>query len=1573
MGRARQTRVLERATIDWLESRRLLSDSPVPAPANNDFAGRQQIEWNPVATSEVAVAGTLLGADSDVGEISPAGPDVWYEWRAPVSAPVEVELTGADWSTYAPYPYEVCTSISPTPQLFTLRQETLGPLSSASLPLDTFRAAAGTTYYVRVIGYNYDFVLSLRNATPPANDDRAHAQVIAWDPAIAASANVSGDVRYASVSQDDEDVRSNEVNVWYQWVCPRDQDVNVTLAGERNGATIYTPSATLHLSAPWDDHPALPTVFHATAGSTYYIRVEGNSWAPSFTLTLSAVTIPANDNLANAQVISWDPSAEGAVQIPGSTQYASDQDGGSDPDIWYQWTARSDTTIIASVDDPSVKIDARIYTSPGELTWIIYAIGTQARFHAATGVTYTFRLYGRSNAPFVLTLASEPTPANDDLAQRQIITWDSSGPAPAVAGTLVGATCERDEYWLLRSAPLTVWYEWTATADGTVVAELGNGSAGVAVFQVMDWYPVAPYGLYQISSSIRTYSAAFNALAGQTYYISVEGDEPVPFDLTLRPGIQQPNDDFGHRQILDWDPSSAASITVDGDAKDATWETREPGTPAPGRGTVWYQWTAPVNGFVRLSVIGGDAAGAMNVGRYSPDAWSASVVQPAPSYGDVDDLYRADAGRPYYIQVTGSGAFTLTLAMIPAPANDDFANRQTLLWDPAANPSTTINASLMGATAEVFDPYPWSPYVSIWYQWTAPSDTVIVARASGAEVMLFTAAAWTADPAVGNLQALPTYDGQSAIWEIRGGTTYYIRLAGDAPVDCSAVLTAVAVLANNRFENRQSIQWDPSADGPVQFDSTLEYATPENTGSSSGNYGLWYEWTAETAGTVTAAVSGAGASLRVYKGLTAPPTWFTPALTREGSTHSTTFSVVAGATYQFRVSGSGLFTLTLAPTAPPANDNFANRQVLTWDPIQTTTLGVDGTLLGATTESGEPWDEDALRYPQTSSTVWYEWTATDTGWIVASVDNARTMFCTAPVSDPSVSQLVPGDVHQTSTWWWHVSAGTTYYIHVNGQPDTEFTMTLQWIDALRPANDDFANRQVIELPVMNQVVSITGDGTYATTEPGEYQSPYYRSVWYELTTTAAGLAVQIQGASAHVYAGGGDSPTISSLYGGVELQSSYWSWENLTPGSATKIFIQVKGATTFELNVVCGEVPGNDDFYFRQRIRWNYSGPRSIPASAWFATTEYTYTDEYGSQEFPGMWYQWTAPRSGRVAITAGDAAVTIYRGPRHPDLTSLIYCDAEEYDGQVLNARAGVTYYIEVAVDANGDFANDFAVRLRPAVRPANDDFAKRSTISWRPTKSSSIEVRGTLLSSTPEPLDDCDGNVWYQWKSSYTGRIAYFTDSERAHVAVYSSDPEASPHLRESLYEEGDVCVFDAVAGRKYYIEVRGWSGVDPLDDFTLSLFRVNDDLAERQSIRWNPATSQQLTIQGNMDLASVEPQEPGYLLGTSLWYAWAAPATADITISSADGLVQVYTSAMPTPDLQSLQLAGTTVGMTSPLELHITRGTTYYFQLSKRWEDTVPSSFTLMRESAPGGTRRDEPGQRMWTPWSGKQWHF
>ena len=208
-----------------------------------------------------------------------------------------------------------------------------------------------------------------------------------------------------------------------------------------------------------------------------------------------------------------------------------------------------------------------------------------------------------------------------------------------------------------------------------------------------------------------------------TCSVMMNGNKSVNATFTR---ISPPNDDFASAQ-----PISGAGLSVSGTTKDATRETGEPDHSSDswsGDHTVWYRWTAPHTGDWTVdtclsaidSILAVYAGTEMNtITRLANNNNHADCSQ--NTFGSKLS-FRATAGATYRIVVGGAGgaqegAFTLALAPIPAPPNDNFDNAQLV-----NGASASVNGTNVSATREGGDPWNGTTNAdrSVWYRWTAP-------------------------------------------------------------------------------------------------------------------------------------------------------------------------------------------------------------------------------------------------------------------------------------------------------------------------------------------------------------------------------------------------------------------------------------------------------------------------------------------------------------------------------------------------------------------------------------------------------------------------------------------------------------------------------------------------------------------------------------------------------------------------------------------------------------------------------------------------------------------------------------
>jgi hypothetical protein len=181
------------------------------------------------------------------------------------------------------------------------------------------------------------------------------------------------------------------------------------------------------------------------------------------------------------------------------------------------------------------------------------------------------------------------------------------------------------------------------------------------------------------------------------------------------------NDDFVDAKALSGDHVEEPLGTTEG----ATFEAGESPHGGSSGPSVWYRWTAPRSGLIRLGCAdsfetvvavyrGTSLAALTEVGTYRSGAQ-------CPNFADFS--FRADGGAEYRIAVVasgvGSGGFNLTLDNVSeVPPNDDFANRAGMK-DLGGN--AFAFGTTEGAGREVGEPAHGgsSTGASVWYAWTA--------------------------------------------------------------------------------------------------------------------------------------------------------------------------------------------------------------------------------------------------------------------------------------------------------------------------------------------------------------------------------------------------------------------------------------------------------------------------------------------------------------------------------------------------------------------------------------------------------------------------------------------------------------------------------------------------------------------------------------------------------------------------------------------------------------------------------------------------------------------------------------
>ncbi len=472
--------------------------------------------------------------------------------------------------------------------------------------------------------------------------------------------------------------------------------------------------------------------------------------------TGTATAAPANDNFASAQVI----GATLPATVPGNNIGATAEAG--EPQIysitpqksvWYRFTAPNSATYVLDTCNDG-------FTGASEFEDPLMAVHTGAtlatlvkvadingmcslRFPATAGVTYSLQVdYYEFEGSFNLSLRRLTPPPNDSFA-----TPTTLGPAlPVTANsTTVDSTWEAGEPpgFGGPASSRSVWFSYTASATQRVRLSLcekavidGAGNDRVVVFTGNTLATLVPVA--ELTSN--DCNVDFPVTAGTTYRIGVSGPQPgeFTFQIGLKAAPPPPNDNFANAQVV----GPTLPVNTSGNNDFATVEIGEPDDhgdyPSGTSRSVWFSWTAPASGRIRVKACNPDLQLFMSVYTGATLA-TLTEVSESLDYAACSRFFDAVAGTTYRIAVAGGpfdgtyGQFAFNIHRVVLPPNDAFDAAVNLGSGlPATRKGTTVDA-----TTEENEPGHGSYGSgggSVWYRWTSPTDDPVILSACSNEL-----------------------------------------------------------------------------------------------------------------------------------------------------------------------------------------------------------------------------------------------------------------------------------------------------------------------------------------------------------------------------------------------------------------------------------------------------------------------------------------------------------------------------------------------------------------------------------------------------------------------------------------------------------------------------------------------------------------------------------------------------------------------------------------------------------------------------------------------------------------------
>jgi hypothetical protein len=270
-------------------------------------------------------------------------------------------------------------------------------------------------------------------------------------------------------------------------------------------------------------------------------------------------------------------------------------------------------------------------------------------------------------------------------------------------------------------------------------------------------------------------------------------------------------------------------------------------------------------------------------------------------------------------------------------------------------------------------------------------------------------------------------------------------------------VAAAAPTLSDGFAGRSTESGLPVVASGSNVGAGREMGEPVLKPLAPAGHSVWLEWEATDTGFVTISTCGSGIPtvLGIYEGADFEHFAEVRSVANFAGPECTpmedgvTFKAQEGVKYEVVVDGNAFFVPPAAPstgegpislrieaTPPPPNDDFANGTVLTGriteEPGGARFYFVNelGYNWGATREPGEPVHAGGLG----GASVWYRWTAPETGTALISANSIGPWVRFAVYTGSgfgSLEQLF-GGVYSVQM---PVVAGTTYWIVVDGEPE----------------------------------------------------------------------------------------------------------------------------------------------------------------------------------------------------------------------------------------------------------------------------------------------------------------------------------------------------------------------------------------------------------------------------------------------------------------------------------------------------------------------------------------------------------
>ena len=841
------------------------------ANANAAFADAALLSGSSFSVTDAnAGAGAEPGEPMHAGE--PGGASLWWRWTPQVSGTVVIDTIGSDFDTLlAVYHGTDLNALSPI--------ESDDQSGGDNTSLVSFFANEGIEYFVAVDGWQ-GATGNIRlngHMQHDAFGDRLH---LIGQRLWLIDSNVGAT---SENSEPDHAGETGGASVWWSWTPPVSGTARIYTTGSDFDTLLAVYSGTEFASltelASNDEggpHHISNLSLNVEAGTTYQIAVDGYN-GDTGTISLNISVFNDNDAFANRASLSGtdiliEDDNFSATRETGEPTHADNPGGGS---IWWTWTAPHTGATEISTFGSGFDTLLAVYTGDNLNALTVAASdrnidgfgASEVTFLAEAGVSYHIAIDGADNARGFAQLALVLAPANDAFENASPL----SGSFAAVETSSFNATRQpRELPHAGNEGGASLWWSWTAPVSGAVVIDThGSGfDTTLAVYQGTTLAGLTPAAENDdADSNTLTSSVRLNVIEGEKLFIAVDGFAGAEGDIALTLRID--HDNFANAARL-----SGAHVQLSDNSSSATTETGEPDhAGAPGGASLWWSWTAPVDGTVQIDTLGSgfDTTLAVYTGS-SVDALTEIAANDDGSGAPGPSLLSFNAGQgvEYRIVVDGFNGDSGSVALNLRVHHDAFADAAAI-----AGSHALLTDSNAGTTVEINEPaHGDAPNgASLWWTWTAPANgaTVISTEGSGFDTTL---AVYTGSSLTTLTLVAENDDARSDLtsrveFQAIQSQTYLIAVDGFAGDSGRLRLELTRGPANDDFAARTPLTDFVNLVSAHSIDASAETSEPvHGDASTAGERSVWWTYTPPIDGTLEISTEGSDFDtlLGVYSG-----------------------------------------------------------------------------------------------------------------------------------------------------------------------------------------------------------------------------------------------------------------------------------------------------------------------------------------------------------------------------------------------------------------------------------------------------------------------------------------------------------------------------------------------------------------------------------------------------------------------------------------------------------------------------------------------------------------------------------